>query len=168
MHDQVLLQPLVAPAGEGELLEDGRVADLRLQPRHVDDERVALVAVVGVGVGGAGPAGAHEVAGGARLAFGHGPEPEVRHEPPGGGLGAHAALADQLDDIASQILGDYGTGDPAALIVARAKNLDGPPPRSATPTPPPAQEVLATLHRAHQPSQHPSQWIAKLRDGAKA
>ena len=72
------------------------------------------------------------------------------------------------DDVASQILGDYGTGDPAALIVARAKNLDGPPPRSATPTPPPAQEVLATLHRAHEPSQHPSQWIAKLRDGSRA
>lgn len=68
------------------------------------------------------------------------------------------------DDVASQILGDYGQdGDPAALIVARAKALDGPPPRQRTETPPPVQAVLAGIHRGHQPSTRTAQHVATIR-----
>lgn len=41
-----------------------------------------------------------------------------------------------VEDIASQVLGDYGNGDPAALVVTRLGQLDGPPPRDSTPQPP--------------------------------
>jgi len=68
------------------------------------------------------------------------------------------------DDVASQILGDYGQdGDPAALIVTRAKALTGPPPREATPTAPPVQDVLAGIHRGHQTSARTAEHIATIR-----
>lgn len=68
------------------------------------------------------------------------------------------------DDVASQILGDYGQdGDPAALIVARAKALDGPPPRAATETPPPVQAVLADIHHGQQASTRTAEHLATIR-----
>lgn len=66
------------------------------------------------------------------------------------------------DDVASQILGDYGQdGDPAALIVARAKALDGPPPREGTATPP-THLPPGTL-RATNPSTRTAEHIATIR-----
>lgn len=68
------------------------------------------------------------------------------------------------DDITSQIVGSYGTGDPAALIVARIQQLDGPPPREATPTPPPVAQVLAEQRAGHTPAADPAAWAARIRD----
>lgn len=65
------------------------------------------------------------------------------------------------DDVASQILGDYGQdGDPAALIVARAKALDGPPPRETTPTPP---RLAPGILRATNPSTRTAEHLATIR-----
>lgn len=67
------------------------------------------------------------------------------------------------DDVASQILGDYGDGDPAALVVARANRLSGPPPRDSTPQPPPFSEVHAAIHARHTPAHTPAEWAARIR-----
>lgn len=67
------------------------------------------------------------------------------------------------EDIASQVLGDYGDIDPAALIISRTRALIGqPPPRLATPSPPAFDRagVARTLSAA---AKDPSAWAAKVR-----
>lgn len=68
------------------------------------------------------------------------------------------------DDIASQILGDYGDGDPAALIVARLNRLDGPPPHDHTPTPDPYDDTERQyrIANAATPEQR-AHWISAIR-----
>lgn len=66
------------------------------------------------------------------------------------------------DDIASQILGDYGDGDPAALIVSRIQRLDGPPPWPVTPQPDPVD--LAAIHEARvNAAADPGAWAERIR-----
>lgn len=59
--------------------------------------------------------------------------------------------------------------DVGAVIYSTVRDLGTiDPPRDSTPQPPPAQSVLADIHRANRPAANPSQWIAKLRDGGRA
>ena len=59
--------------------------------------------------------------------------------------------------------------DVGAVIYSTVRDLGTiDPPRDSTPQPPPAQSVLADIHRANRPAANPSQWIAKLRDGSRA
>ena len=81
---------------------------------------------------------------------------------------ATVRLADDgwtAEDIASQVLGDYGDIDPAALIISRTRALIGqPPPHSdSTPTPPPYDraEVARAMNAA---AADPSAWAARVRE----
>lgn len=68
-------------------------------------------------------------------------------------------------DVASQILGDYGQGDPAALVVTRIQRLNGPPPRDSTPTPPPLDHQQLTQARAAAAHVDHTAWAARIRAG---
>lgn len=71
------------------------------------------------------------------------------------------------EDIASQILGDWGDYDPAALVISRTRALDGQPaPRPVTPAPP-AYDREAHAKAMHASSPNPSGWVARIRGGLR-
>lgn len=67
---------------------------------------------------------------------------------------------------ATALLGAYSDGveKPAAYVVAAIRDLSTQdPPRERTATPPPVQDVLASIHRGHQASTHSTEHTATIR-----
>lgn len=67
------------------------------------------------------------------------------------------------------MLGAYSDGvvSVPAYVVSALRDLAAQdPPRESTPQPLPVQQVLASIHRANEPSRQAADWVAKLRTGA--